>query len=323
LNADKLKQPVPETHHVASRSAVLDVLNEANQGKKKYIMKTLELDDAAQTNAGIVLPKRTLSQTYSHVSKLSISKSTPWVLQRVIKGEKYCTHSIVVDGQVKLFVACPCPDFPMHYQAMAPESGLSRAMLRFTEQFAAKAGLGLTGHLSFDFMVDEKITISGVEKSIYPVECVPQAHPAAVLFSGIEASIDMVTAYMRALDSPHLNGTDSSNDQHAADTDDRSVAYPRSTAAGSYWIGHDIVTLVMLPLLRLFTFNLGIWQVLQHVTTFVTHLLYWRDATYEVWDPLPSWWLYHVYWPGLFLASVRTGKKWSWIDVSTSKIYEC
>lgn len=305
-----------------SRTAALNVLNEAYGGKKKYVMKTIGVDDASRATIS-VLPKRTLSQTYNHVSRLSVSKSTPWVLQQYIKGEEYCTHSIVVENEVKLFVACPSSDLLMHYQALPQESGLGQAMLRFTEQFARKAESKLTGHLSFDFMVEEKVTEAGVQKNIYPIECNPRAHTAVALFSGSKSSTDMVEAYLSALDSSSMNGTDGNSGPPAPESDVRSVAFPQSTAPGIYWVGHDVVTLVLHPLLRLLTLKIGAWQFVHHVATFVNHVLFWKDGTYEVWDPLPWWWLYHIYWPGQFWACLRIGKKWSRVNVSTTKIFEC
>jgi catechol O-methyltransferase len=287
-------------------------------------MKTIGVDDASRENAVTVLPKRTLSQTYNHVSKLSISKSTPWVLQQYIKGEEYCTHSIIVKGKVKIFVACPSTDLLMHYQALPTNSGLSKAMLHFTEEFAHRAGPNFTGHLSFDFMVEEKVTEGSVQKNIYPIECNPRAHTAVSLFSGTKGSIDMVKGYMTALDESPVNGMNGHIVQSSAFPDtDSPVALPESTAPGYYWIGHDLVTLVLHPLLRLLTFKIGFWQFIHHTTTFVNHLLFWKDGTYEVWDPLPWWWLYHVYWPGQFLACLWTGRRWSRINVSTTKIFAC
>jgi catechol O-methyltransferase len=56
---------------------------------------------------------------------------------------------------------------------------------------------------------------------------------------------------------------------------------------------------------------------------FVDHLLFWKDGTYEVWAPLPAWWLYHVYWPFQLALALVTGKKWSRANVSTSKMFKC
>jgi hypothetical protein len=50
--------------------------------------------------------------------------------------------------------------------------------------------------------------------------------------------------------------------------------------------------------------------------------LYWRDGTLTVEDPVPFFVLYHLYWPMKFVESLRTGKKWSRINVSTTKMFE-
>lgn len=62
---------------------------------------------------------------------------------------------------------------------------------------------------------------------------------------------------------------------------------------------------------------------LQNCTTFVDHLVFWKEGTFEIWDPLPWWWLYHVYWPGQFLWSILQRRKWSRINVSTTKVFGC
>jgi hypothetical protein len=50
--------------------------------------------------------------------------------------------------------------------------------------------------------------------------------------------------------------------------------------------------------------------------------VYWRDGTLTVDDPVPFFVLYHVYWPARFVESLRTGKGWSRINVSTTKMFE-
>jgi catechol O-methyltransferase len=52
-------------------------------------------------------------------------------------------------------------------------------------------------------------------------------------------------------------------------------------------------------------------------------LLNWKDGTFEVWDPWPAFWLYHVYWPVQFVLAVVQGKKWSRLNVSTTKMFMC
>ena len=241
-----------------------------------------------------MLPRRTLSQTYQHVSSMKITNESPWILQQYVTGEEYCTHSVVVKGEVKAFVSCPVPPPPFNYQALPFESGLSRAMLNFTQAFAKKAAQDYTGHLSFKFQVEEQITDGGLQKTILPVECRPQAHTAAILFTGTRGSINLVRAYMAAL-APSSSGINGYSG--LTDPDSGEVAYPRAVDSNVYFIGQDAVSLVMRPLLQLLKLELGLLQFFRHCVTFLNHILFWREGTYELWDPLPCWWLHHVYLP--------------------------
>ncbi|MCJ1480881.1 hypothetical protein MMC06_001036 [Schaereria dolodes] len=300
--------PTPATYNVASRAAVHQVLHGADV--KQYIMKSVGVDDAARGNMTL-LPRPTVSETYHHISRISISKDKPWVLQQYIRGDEYCTHALVVKGEVRVFVACPSSELLMHYQALPPESALSRAMLKFTQEFAMRSGLGMTGHLSFDFMIEEIPRESGLEMKLYPIECNPRAHTAVVLFNG--QSIEMAEKYLTSLEAKE-NGT--------ANGQSRQVLRPGKPGR-YYWIGHDLTTLVLYPALELLFLKVTLREFVHSVFTFLQHLLLWKEGTFELWDPLPWWWLYHVYWPGQFLACILQRKKWSRINVSTTKIFGC
>lgn len=334
--AQRLGLPTLETHNVTSRTAVHKVLNESPRTKKRYIMKSVGMDDASR---GIitVLPKRTVSETYNHVSAIPISGNKPWVLQQFIKGREYCTHALIVNDEVKVFVACPSSELVMHYEALPSDSTLSRAMLRFTEEFVRRSGSYMTGHLSFNFLIEELVSEKGAQMTLLPIDCNPRAHTAVVLLYGQEQA--MVEAYLTALtpqtnsmrERPITNGyADAQSEPPSSPTtptqfhpsiNDYTTALPEPSspvtpvnAARFYWLPHDLVTLLVLPLLNRQTTMSA--YLLNH-RTFLQHLLLWKDGTYELWDPLPAWWLYHAYWPGQFLAKVVLGGRWSRVDVST------
>ena len=144
-----------------------------------------------------------------------------------------------------------------------------------------------------------------------PIECNPRAHTAVVLFTGVDVA--MTKAYLGAL-RPQINGV-------AADDEMELVTPVNST--GIYWIGHDVVTLVLYPLLAILQGKMTVGDYLRGCITFFEHLLFWKDGTFEIWDPLPWWWLYHVFWPGKFLWSIIQRRKWSRINVGTTKMFEC
>lgn len=338
----QLGLPVPETHNVTSRSAVHKVLHSPAASKKKYIMKAVDMDDANRGNMTL-LPRRSISETYQHVSKIPISGEKPWVLQQYIRGREYCTHALVIDNVVKMFVACPSLELLMHYEALPASTPLSQAMLRFTQAFATRSEPGLTGHLSFDFLVEEVVSEKGLEMVLQPIECNPRAHTAVMLFR--DQSTVIANAYLSVFRTD-MNGTA----EGTLPSPDTIVTHTAAPAPHErdiitpinprkyYWLGHDIVALLILPLFDLLlllvlpfrrsptpnpTRSSAPSLYLHHIFTFLHHVLFWHDGAFALWDPLPWWWLYHVYWPGLFWASIVQGGKWSRVNVSTGKLFGC
>lgn len=306
--AMSLGLPTPETYNVTSRAAVHRVLHGTK--KKKYIMKSVGVDDAARGDM-TVLPRRTVSETYQHISNIPISSTKPWVLQQYVQGKEYCTHALVVNGDVKAFVACPSLELLMRYEALPADSALSRAMLKFTQEFATRSGTNMTGHLSFDFLVEENVTEKGLEMVLQPIECNPRAHTAVILFR--EQNIAMAEGYIGVLN-PQINGNGKAHEQE--------IVTPRKPAK-YYWVGHDLVTIIVLPFIQLLLGKSTVADYCWDCYSFLEHLLLWKEGTFEFWDPLPWWWLYHVYWPGQFLACIVQKRKWSRINVSTTKMFGC
>ena len=324
---------VPETYPVRSLDEALSVLyptspsplprKDQKQKQKHYILKFTGTSDVLRSNMTL-LPLSTPTSTSSHISNLRPSPTRPFILQQYIPGPEYCTHSIVVRGHILAFTACRSSDLLMHYRALSPHSPLFKAFLRYTELYAEKMGEEFTGHFSIDFLVDEEgldeeATLDekgreekGVEElmgRIYPIECNPRAHTAAVLFA--ERSEEVAEAYLSLLD----EGEDGKTK--------REIVMPGPETPGYYWVGHDLVTRVLLPVLYLLQGKLGIADVFANWVEFWDHLLYWKDGTYEIWDPWPFWWLYVVYWPGMFWISILTRNWWSRCNVSTTKLFRC
>ncbi|PPJ57796.1 hypothetical protein CBER1_00136 [Cercospora berteroae] len=304
---EELGLTIPETKTITKRSQVEEALQNAPKGRK-YIMKTIGMDDKARGDIMTLLPKEGgHSETSKYLDRLRISQQEPWILQQFIQGEEFCTHALVINGRVRAFVACPSAELLMHYRALPSDSALSKAMLRFTERYAAAGGEGFTGHLSFDFLVGDTNEKDAEKILLYPIECNPRAHTAVGLFNRAE---DMVHGYLELLD-----GVSKKDGPEWFASPVRNDAY--------YWIGHDLVTLVLVPLMEVLSLQLGVREIIRDVATFVVHLLTWKDGTYELWDPLPWFMLYHVYWPMQFLNCLREGRTWSRINVSTTKMFEC
>lgn len=341
--ARELGLPVPETHEVMSRTAVHKILHSPAASKKKYVMKRFRDDNAFQPDKTL-LPRRTTSETYNHVSIIPISSSSPWVLQEYIRGQKYCTHALIINNVVKAFVACSSTENLMHYEAL-PHSALSLAMRRFTQEFARRSPSGITGHLSFEFMVQETVSEKGLELTLRALACYPRAHTAVMLLSNHSQAL--AEAYLSALRPWHSNMNGSHVEKPGLlENDDESINSPTIQAEPEigieteteipnsgititplahphppkyYWISHDIITLLFLPFFQR-PFSTSISTYAHNVMILLQHLLFWNEAVFATWDPLPWWWFYHVYWPGVLLVSMRTGRNWTWVDVGMGDV---
>jgi catechol O-methyltransferase len=323
--------PTPDTHTITSKAAALKMLDEAaaRKGKRagmKYIMKYIGTDDSVRADMTL-LPFDTPAATKAHISRLPISEDRPWILQQYISGPEYCTHALVIRGEVKVFVACPSAELLMHYEALPATSGLSQSMLRFTQEYAAAGGDSFTGHLSFDFLVEMSEAEAGLKDpthnvQLYPIECNPRAHTAVALFN---ETPEMANAYITLLRESPEDRNEQRRKHGLTNGNASQPVFPNTPTKKYYWVGHDLAELVLLPLLALFTPGSGmdLSQLSTSVSTFVDHLLFWKDGTFEVWDPWPAFWLYHVYWPAQFVLAILQGKKWSRLNVSTTKMFMC
>ncbi|KAG6364659.1 hypothetical protein INS49_006262 [Diaporthe citri] len=313
-----LKLAVPETFDVTSHGEVLDALASATKENphRKFILKPVGMDDANRANMTL-FPLPNPHDTEICVRRRDISAKRPWVLQQFIQGgREYCTHALVVAGAVRVFAACPSSELLMHYEALPPGDPLAAEMLRFTTRFAAAAGTGFTGHLSFDFMAEED---DDGQQRLYAIECNPRAHTAVALFAQPgERMRGMVEAYMSA-----VNGSLEPLKEDNFDVPAELVWTP-ANARPRYWIGHDLVTRGVLPWLDLLLQTPHSGRLLvDHTAELVQHLLYWKDGTFELWDPWPFVALYHHYWPQAILAAWRKGERWSRLNVSTTKLFIC
>ena len=156
--------PTPESHRCTNAYEALDVLMrelhrtpwEDRRGNgRKFIMKPIGVDDKARNNMMTLLPFESPDATTEYIRSLNIRRDNPFQLQQFIKGKEYCTHALVIRGKVKAFTSCPSLELLMHYEPLPASSPLSRKMLEFTERVCQDGGESFTGHLSFDFLVED------------------------------------------------------------------------------------------------------------------------------------------------------------------------
>ncbi|KAI4152507.1 MAG: hypothetical protein LQ340_002876 [Diploschistes diacapsis] len=280
----------------------------------EFILKNVAMDD--RTRGALPLLSADRPKQMGDVLDSLDYHHASWIMQQYIPGsEEYCTQSLVVDGHVRAFLACPSASILMHYEVLDATSPLFQAMLRFTQTYAtgmyAKYG-HFSGHLSFDFLAFNEPTVAGMKKTLLPIECNPRCHTAVVHFRGHELAL--TTAYLSLL--PPEKG--SSPYPYVPDL---LVGNNTKESSGYYWIAHDLIVLGVLPLLQ-FLFGSGsLKDLTQSHFEFWKHITLWKDPTFEWWDPLPWFVLNHIYWPGQLVSASWSGTRWSQINVSTGKMF--
>ncbi|TAE60048.1 MAG: ATP-grasp domain-containing protein [Nostocales cyanobacterium] len=129
-----------------------------------YIIKSIQYDSVTRLD----MTKFPFEGMEEYVKKLPISKERPWVMQEFIKGQEYCTHSTVRDGEIRLHCCSQSSPFQVNYEHIEnPE------IFNWVQKFVKE--LNLTGQISFDF-------IQTADGKVYPIECNPRTHTAITMF---------------------------------------------------------------------------------------------------------------------------------------------
>ncbi|KAF2842703.1 hypothetical protein M501DRAFT_918113, partial [Patellaria atrata CBS 101060] len=350
---------VPETYHVGSIREVMDILYSPPLNEK-YILKSTGMNDKTRgdmTPLPLIYPSTTreyLTRTFNSSTTTPNTGSSSFVLQEYIFGHEYCTHALILQSRVAAFLACPSASLLMHYQPLSPTHPLTQAMLAFTETVAASFGPGFTGHLSFDFLVKNSDIAKQDWRSItlWPIECNPRCHTAVSLFnSNTSVGSEMVKAYLSLLNKPdHVK--EAKHPEAGAQTPNRSrngslhpnllLNTPTPLAStpspsppqplspthppSTLFLPHDLLTLLLLPALRLLTARTSRAEFRTTLRAFGIRIQEirrgeWRDGVYEAWDPWPAWWLWHVYWPLRLWGAVREGRRWGALNLGTGKMF--
>lgn len=316
---------VPDTHLITSETEGLVVLYPEKPRPMSFIMKTVRFDGPTHADMTI-MPRASFKETEAHIRELNPTPFRPFVLQQYVAGPEYCTHALVIRGEIRAFVACPSANLLMHYQPLAASSLLSQAMLLYTSIYVRRTS-DMTGHFCLDFLIEESLArasetrdgasekeVRELMEKINPIECNPRPNTAVICFEDV--SEDMASAYLSVLPDHEPKGM---VNVHSSGE----MVVPESDIKGYYFIGHDLVTRILLPLLSFTRFEVGVSELVSKWMEFLEHVLYWRDAVWEVWDPWPAWWLYVGYLPGVFALAIWKGRWWSRVNISTGKMFGC
>ncbi|MCW3038723.1 MAG: ATP-grasp fold domain protein DUF201-type, partial [Solirubrobacterales bacterium] len=165
MSAAALGLPVPDTHRITDPQQVADF--DFAGRERPYILKSIAYDPVRRLDL-TQLPLATPAATAAFARSLPIAEDNPWILQEFIRGQEYCTHATVRDGEVRVHGCCLSSAFQLNYEHVEkPE--IEDWVRRYVR------GLGLTGQVSFDF-------IQAPDGRLYAIECNPRTHSAITMF---------------------------------------------------------------------------------------------------------------------------------------------
>ena len=204
-SAQALGLGAPKSFLITDPQQVLDF--DFSVEDREYVLKSIAYDPIRRLDL-TKLPRATDEQTASFVRSLPISESNPWVMQEFIPGKEFCTHSTIVDGELRVHCCCESSAFQVNYEHIAdPE----------TESWVRRyaAGIHLTGQVSFDFIRAHD------DGGLYAIECNPRTHSAITTFYD----------------------TDQVADAYSAEAASNTVT-PNTGSRPTYWLYHELWRMV-------------------------------------------------------------------------------
>lgn len=278
--------PAPEVYSVRSRGDIHNVLNRS-QGKKQFMLKSSEKTKEFDPRA--MLPRRTLSQTYQEVSLLKITPGSQLLLEEYIDASTtYVCSSIVVSGVVKLFATSQrSGDLNANFN---DKSALWKALRAYTDAIAYELGTDFNNHLTLTFLLNEKVTSAGVQQQILPIEGKVRFESNFLFPRHAIPANNLLLAYMAALQH-NTNGSSTLTTKKLQGIERYSTSDTFADLARQrYFLLESIEELALCPLWQLLSRKASLAEAAASILTLVQRILFWDEAYYDFYDPLPAFW---------------------------------
>ncbi|KAL4903804.1 hypothetical protein BDW74DRAFT_34159 [Aspergillus multicolor] len=272
--------PVVENHQVQSRDSIHKILHRSPT-KIYHIHQTVPGNIMEKI---IVLPKRTLSSTYSEVSEIKVSKDSPLVMQQYARLGEFAAEVLIIRGHVTAIMVCPVGR-GSDWGCSRLDEGLAAAARQVMEELAFKGGHRLTGHFLVRLMVDEELHLNSVRYEVRIAGCTQGASAIARLLQDTP-SRTLVNGYLAILSESASGVSVNGFDRPDIGISKLSRQPTFYEALKSYAL-REIVP-VLCPQAR---------QIDWALDEAAKLVLFWTNWRFSITDPLPWWWHIHVSWP--------------------------
>ncbi|CAG7925558.1 unnamed protein product [Penicillium olsonii] len=262
--------PVLEYHRVNSRDSVHKILHRSPSKSYRISRATPTANDRA-----LLLPRRTLSKTYTCISEIQITQERPWILQQQSRLGELFADLLIVRGQIQA-IKVRLSDADPSWGSSRLDQALSAAVQTLMQSLATKCGVRSTGHLTVRLLIDEEFDTHSVRHSIYIAGCSSGAKVMENLLSDVPCP---VAGYLSVFPS---------NPVDTGAITATLTSTPPKTFAGA----------AILPAAFLhFSFLHFVLTLVEVAESELVRLLFWKDPQFALLDPLPWWWEVHVYRP--------------------------
>lgn len=263
--------PVLEHHKVQSRDSVHKILHRSPSKSYQISRATPTANDRA-----LILPRRTLSNTYNCVSEIQISADRPWILQQQSRLGELFADLLVVRGHIQA-IQVRLSDASSSWGPSRLDEALTMAVHKLMQSLATKCGAWFTGHLTVQLMIDEEFDAHSVRHTIYIAGCTPGPTVIERLSQNAPCPIAGYLSVFRS---------------HPVDLGDAKATLCSAPAAKS----PTRAVILPTPFLRFSPLDFTL-TVLEVAKTELRRLLFWKNPFFTILDPLPWWWEVHVYQP--------------------------
>lgn len=263
--------PVLEVHKVQSRDSVHKILHRSPA--KSYQMARVM---PTANDRAMLLPRRTLSKTYTSVSEIQISQNQPWIMQQQSRLGELFTDLLVVRGHVQAIQVRLSDSKSNSWGSSRLDEALAAAVHTLLQSFAGKCGVRLTGHLTVRLMVDEEFDAHSVRHTIYIAGCTPGARAVENLLHDVPSPV----CYLSVFPS---NPVDTAGIKVKLSSSLPTKPFARAAILPAAFLQFSLLHFVL--------------TVFEVVESELVRLLFWKDPLFSIIDPVPWWWQVHVYQP--------------------------
>ncbi|KAE9371199.1 hypothetical protein N431DRAFT_409679 [Stipitochalara longipes BDJ] len=309
---------VAEQHLITSEEAALAIIypeEKSSQGKQYTVRSAFQTESTSSEMA--LLPLSSQKDIRTYVKALQPSSSNPLLLQEAFPDhQQYTVYALVRHGKPAAFVA-----YPTSATILTPlpsTSLLAQALLQYTTLLTTSlpsSQAGKTGHIALYFTIHAHLSLPAESKFGASSTAIASFLPQIYLLSSSlsldlgtlalrDVAEDLASVYLSILPDHEPKGISNGHWEER-------IVVPRPGVRGYYFLGREVVRLVLVQTWGLLRWELGVKEVIKGWIEFAEFVVGWREGWWELWDPWVAWWRYGGYVVGRAMIGIWERRGWN------------